>query len=179
MQQAFLITGVDSAARASALAEHFPSATVYGDTDYISIDETRAFREAIVLTPTLEPMTWYLGGNRWGVEAQQAILKLCEEVPEKVDIVIGASYAGDLLPTLRSRLSLQATEPTAALVLPKNISLDSIDDYSVSELVQYMSQKMHTHHDAKTLDRAQKILDMIRSKKLSEKQIKELILITF
>jgi hypothetical protein len=180
MQQAFLITGIDSEARATQLAEQFPAAAIYGDFETASIDDTRAFREAILLSPTIESIVWYFGANRWGVEAQQAILKLCEEVPEKVDIVIGASYAGDLLPTLRSRLVASAAQPTAASgTFPKKISLESIDDYSISELVEYLSQKMRDVHDAKTLDRAEKILHMIGSKKLSEKQIKELIVLTF
>jgi hypothetical protein len=71
---------------------------------HLSVEDTRRILDAAYQSGTGTHKVLVLYANRLFHEAQNALLKVMEEPPEGVVIVMGVPSRGILLPTLRSRL---------------------------------------------------------------------------
>lgn len=94
--------GLFSVDDARAVAQFASSSPVHGDTKLVAIVATRIFHEA-----------------------QNALLKLFEEPPAGVTMVLVVPSLGQLLPTLRSRVQVLTSGTTATSTARAFLALDS------------------------------------------------------
>lgn len=176
----YLLTAATAEERKKIALQHFSFVQIIFDNDLVNVDDSRAAREYIMLSPQIGEVVYYVGGTRWGEEAQQVFLKLCEELPNKVSIIIGCSHEGDLLPTLRSRLTVIANSQQESSVikftdLVKN--LESIDSYDTTTIINSVRIELQKNPNKQKADHLQRILVLFESKKLTEKQLKEALVL--
>lgn len=172
-----LLLAATSSDRQTLLAEIAPSADCYFEGDFVSTEIAKKFQEMIVFSPRFGESIYYIGGDRWNETAQNALLKLCEEPPSNTTIIIGASSAGDIIPTLRSRLTVCTADSAPAPDRLEGITLATCDNYSMADCIEYVRRGLRARPDARRAERLEKALQLVASKKLAEKQIKEVLLL--
>ncbi|MDB4992454.1 MAG: holB [Parcubacteria group bacterium] len=110
---AYVITGTEEqvmekarsfAARALSLSDVSNPDIQTFSHGLLSVDDVRKISNSIYRTAMSDQKAVIIFASRIFHEAQNALLKVCEEPPEGVTIIIGVPSLGQLLPTLRSRL---------------------------------------------------------------------------
>lgn len=97
--------------------------------DIISIDQARKLAPFMHLTASY--MGWRIAiideAHALNRNAQNALLKLIEEPPQKALIIMTATSSGLLLPTIRSRCRVLSLKPLDTPTLQKVLSLNGFD----------------------------------------------------
>jgi hypothetical protein len=110
---AYVITGgeVEAIQKARSFAARTLSLTGTSNPDIqllhyglLSVDDVRKIASTVYQSAHSDQKMVLVYSGRIFHEAQNALLKICEEPPEGVTIIIGVPSLGQLLPTLRSRL---------------------------------------------------------------------------
>lgn len=114
MAHAYVITGgiEEGVAKALAFAENKFGLVGQGNPDVVvlrhnlfSVEDARKLADIAVAAPIGEHKVIIVSATRFFHEAQNALLKLFEEPPQNVTLILVLPSQGVLLPTLRSRLA--------------------------------------------------------------------------
>lgn len=182
MSQSFLITHSDPVIRLEKVRSVYPNAQVLVDEDFIPVEETRNIKTNLLLSPQFGEAVYYIGLQRWAVDTQNTLLKLLEEPAPHVTVILGSPSRGDLLPTVLSRLTElvldeQEESGTKSKQLTKQDllkNIEKLDDMSLDEIISIIRADIkHSPNDVERVERFEKMLSIASHKKLSEKQIKE------
>lgn len=103
----------------------------YEDKRSIGIDDIRELRRSLNLSASssdaVSRMAVMTGSERLTVEAQNALLKLIEELPERTVICLITDKASRLLPTVRSRCFLIPILPLSGLQITELAHTEGLD----------------------------------------------------
>lgn len=185
MSQSLLLISPDKELRLKKAQELFPGLQILVDEDFISVEETRKIKTDLLLSPQFGEAVYYIGLQRWAVDTQNTLLKLLEEPAPHVTIILGSPSRGDLLPTVLSRLlELVTNEQEEGGTKTKQLTkqdllknIEKLDSYSLEEIIETIRvdiQKTSIQKEKQErVERFEKMLIIASHKKLSEKQIKE------
>ncbi len=129
--------------------------------DDFLVDDTREVLKEALLSTEIEKYI-LLCAKRFNIYAQNAMLKLLEEPPSRVNIIIITESKSSLLPTIRSRVpSKIVKEPREIL----NLEID-INSFGLKELFEFIKKNQNISRDgAKSIIEA--LLFQIQHKNLS------------
>lgn len=112
----FIQPSADWAASIDRLVEGIHPADVWLQTDdlkNLSVTETKSLRQFAVRTPVgTKKLAILRGADGWTPQVANSLLKLLEEPPTYLEIII-FSQTSRLLPTVRSRVMVNGTQTTS------------------------------------------------------------------
>ncbi len=140
----------------------------------LSVDDVRVIASRVYQSSTSGQKIVSIYASRIFHESQNALLKICEEPPEGVTIIIGVSSLGQLLPTLRSRL---LPLPEEIALAETNAALETENSASVLLLLSKAEQEKYI---GKLLDRSKSDKDEVKQAARTEatKLLKSLLEVT-
>jgi DNA polymerase III delta prime subunit len=153
-----------------------PNVYVFADTDTIDMETAIAFRTMVTTGLLLDYDAYYIGAHQWGIEAQQVLLKVCEEPPQGITIYLGAPSPQVLLPTLLSRLSPVRIDSIQSNTTAE-ILFEECDNYTLEQILEYVRATIDSTTPPKRRDAFMTVLETIKDGKVPEKYLKEALLL--
>lgn len=147
------------AARQLALAGNHPDISIYA-FGLFSVDDARRVTDAAYQSSTSGAKVIIVHAARLFHEAQNALLKVIEEPPRGVTIILGVPSLGILLPTLRSRV----------LPLPEGEAAEEEGRDAATHAFLALSPTEREKYVAKLLDRAKADKDEVKQAARAEAQ---------
>lgn len=130
------------------------------------IDDAKEVLQKSYLTYEKE-MLLIIGAHKYNIAAQNALLKIIEEPPEKVQFIIVAKNKNAILPTIRSRMQIVLHKHKAPI---EPFELD-VNRLSLESIYTFCKQNDNAHHSKEEIKtRIQSLLFALYEAKITLSQ---------